>query len=449
MADKKNYEDKRQRWKVIIISGLLLFISGRLPSEERSAGDLPVNNADPVIIASGDSDNNDDRDRCIYPENSPGINAERRFIHKIGIDIRPGYVIWTNPFLQGDNEKMQPVKNALSTHLHYSFRSPPDSYIDRIFTGAYQGIGLACYTFGNSRQIGNPTALYLFQGARLSRLCDRLSLNYEWNFGLSAGWKPYDPDHNYYNVIIGSRINAYINVNFYLSGMLSRKWEVVTGATLSHFSNGNTRFPNAGLNTAGLKAGFIYHFNHTEHFLPKPSFRPPIPEFPRHISYDFLLFGSWRRKGVAIGGERIALPDAYTVLGFNFSPMYSLGYRFRTGVSLDGFYDGSANVYLPDYISGTKPVILKPPLNEQLTLGLSGRAEYVMPYFSINIGLGVNAIHSGGDTKAFYQILALKIKCTRDSFIHIGYSLQNFNTPNFLMLGIGYRFNNKYPVFSR
>lgn len=29
--------------------------------------------------------------------------------------------------------------------------------------------------------------------------------------------------------------------------------------------------------------------------------------------------------------------------------------------------------------------------------------------------------------------------------LHIGYNLQDFQTPNYLMLGLGFRFNNKYP----
>lgn len=56
-----------------------------------------------------------------------------------------------------------------------------------------------------------------------------------------------------------------------------------------------------------------------------------------------------RRKGVTIGeGQMVASPETYPVLGFNFAPMYNFGYKFRAGISLDGVYDGSANVYSPD-----------------------------------------------------------------------------------------------------
>jgi hypothetical protein len=141
-------------------------------------------------------------------------------------------------------------------------------------------------------------------------------------------------------------------------------------------------------------------------------------------------------------------------MGFNFTSFYNIGYRLRTGISVDGVYDSSANIYTEDYIipaDGSDPgyTFYKPPLKNQLALGLSARAEYVMPYFSVNIGLGANVIHGGGDLKGLYQILALKIETSRNTFVHIGYNLQNFKDPNYLMLGFGYRFHNQYPTFYR
>ncbi len=446
-ASKQHIYEKTPVWKVMIIITMLFTYSGII-SGNPDEGNSSDKRTGPSLVTSR-AKNTVYNDLYGKSRNHPQIEATsagRRFIHRIETEVRPGFIIRSNPFLKGENEKWEPIKNSLSVHLKYAFQSQTNSYTDRIFGGSYQGVGLAYYTFGEKKQLGDPIAFYLFQGARIAKINRQLSFNYEWNFGLSAGWHPYDENDNYYNTIIGSRVNAYINTNFYLDLMLSRKIDLTAGITLSHFSNGNTGFPNAGLNTLGFKTGLIYNFNRKNRFIPAASFRLPTPAFSRHISYDLVLFGSWRRKGVVMGEEHYALPNPYTVLGFNFSPMYNLGYRFRAGVSLDGFYDGSANIYAEDYIAGTTPAFLKPPLYKQLALGLSGRTEYVMPYFSVNLGMGVNVLHSEKDMKSFYQILALKIEVTRHSFIHIGYSLQNFDTPNFLMLGIGFRFNNKYPL---
>ena len=82
---------------------------------------------------------------------------------------------------------------------------------------------------------------------------------------------------------------------------------------------------------------------------------------------------------------------------------------------------------------------LVPGIQNQLALGLSGRAEYVMPFFTIGVGLGTNVL-GRGNLRGLYQVFALKINVTRSSFLHIGYNLQDFQTPNYLMLGLGFRF---------
>lgn len=373
-----------------------------------------------------------------------------RFIHRLGIEARPQYVFPTNPFLRGENERWKPIQTSFAAHLKYSFKFRPNTCADRIYGGAYQGVGLAVTTFGDKKQLGDPVTFYLFQGARIARFNPRLSLNYEWNFGLSTGWQPYDNDYNSYNGAVGSRMNAYLNVGIYLNWAFSRYFDLIIGGDVTHFSNGNTKFPNAGVNTTGAKIGLVYNFNREEADLTKSLVTPLIPRFPRHISYDLVMFGSWRRKGVYVdSGKQIASPGSYPVAGFNFAPMYNLGYKFRFGVSLDGVYDGSANVYIEDVIleygdsSGSRR-FCRPGIQHQLALGVSGRAEYVMPYFTIGVGLGSNVL-GRGDLRGLYQVFALKMNITRSSFLHIGYNLQNFQTPNYLMLGLGFRFHNKYP----
>ena len=325
------------------------------------------------------------------------------FIHRLGIEARPQYVFPTNPFLQGENERWKPIQSSFAAHLKYSFKFRPNTCADRIYGGAYQGFGLAFTTFGDKKQLGDPMTFYVFQGARIARFNPRLSLNYEWNFGISAGWKPYDNDYNSYNGAVGSRVNAYLNAGIYLNWSLSRYFDFIIGGDFTHFSNGNTKFPNAGVNTTGAKIGLVYNFNREEADLTKSLVHPYVPRFPRHVSYDLVLFGSWRRKGTE---------DALVE------------------------YDAGSG--------SSRRKFLVPGIQNQLALGLSGRAEYVMPFFTIGVGLGTNVL-GRGDLRGLYQVFALKIDVTRSSFLHIGYNLQDFQTPNYLMLGLGFRFNNKYP----
>jgi hypothetical protein len=378
----------------------------------------------------------------------------RRLIHTLGFEYRPEYILPTNSFVRGDNDNLlaRAIEVSNSFHLRYSFHFQPGTSTDHIYHRAYQGIGLAYYDFNEPERMGSPVAVYLFQGARLGQISRRLTFNYEWNFGLSFGWKPYDFYMNPDNKAIGSRVNAYINTNFYFNWTLSRNWDLATGISVAHFSNGNTKFPNGGLNTFGLKLGLVYHLTRSgDDEKNNRASGISTTRFPTHLSYDLVLFGAWRRKAVRMGEELMAAPGSYSVGGFNFSPMYNLGYCFRAGVSLDGVYDSSANIYAYSDLgstSGSVSGFRTPSLDKQMSLGLSARSELVMPYFRINLGIG-HMLHGIGDQKGLYQLLALKIEMTRSSFLHIGYNIKDFHLPNFLMIGVGYRFHDKYPFVHR
>lgn len=367
-----------------------------------------------------------------------------RFTHQIGISFGHAFIIPSAPFFEGQSYTGKPLHNALSGHIKYSFGLPAGTVESKIFANTYQGIGLGYYNFESSKDLGSPVLVYLFQRSRIAELGSKASIDYEWNFGISAGWNPYDRDKNPGNVFTGSKLNAYINAGAYVNWAAGQRLLLMGGIDFTHFSNGNTKFPNAGLNAAGIKLGAIYDVSSRRDNVDyPPADMVIVPKFQRHVSYDWVIFGAWRRKGVDFLGKQIASPYKYAVAGTYFAPMYNFGYRFRAGLSLDAIYDGSANVYTEDYIIGTEQKFFKPGFDRQIALGLSARGEYVMPIFIISIGIGRNIIHKGGDLGGFYQSLALKIKTTRSSFLHIGYNLKDFHEPNYLMLGLGYRFNSK------
>lgn len=412
-------KNRTQIWKILAFLGAVLFLS------------------DTIYAQQWTSDSHSEYKRDTLP-------FSQRFIHRLGVEGRAGYIFQTSPFQEYSNHQYKPMKNAYAGHLKYSFQLRPHTVADQAYIGAYQGIGVGYFNFGNPEELGNPLAVYLFQGGRIAQFSPRISLNYEWNFGASFGWKPYDEYDNPENQIIGSKVNAYLNVNLYLKWALSPKFDLMIGTTGSHFSNGNTQYPNSGLNTVDCKVGLVYNFNRRADELAQSWQRPIVPPFPRHVSYDLTLFGSWRKKAVAHEGSsgQVPAPGTYNVFGFSFAPMYNFGYKFRAGVALDGVYDHSANMK-ESYEEENG--FYTPPAKKQMALGLSARGEFVMPYFTVGIGLGANVLHGGGDMKSFYQILALKIDVTRNSYLHIGYNLREFHEPNYLMLGIGYRFNNKRP----
>ncbi len=374
-------------------------------------------------------------------------------IHKVSAEVFPSYVFNTAPFFAGENAAGKPIDATLSTHLKYSFKLGRNTDLGRLYPDTFQGIGLAWNTFFNKKEVGLPTAFYLFQNARIATLAPKLSLNYEWNFGITYGWNKFDEKDNPMNRVVGSKANAYINLGIVLDWEFAPMWNLTTGVGLTHFSNGNTRYPNAGVNTVGGRIGISRSFEGpdksrrtTEPLLTSPDFpTEPKSAFRRHMTYDLVVYGATRKRAINIDTDPIIISGNFGIIGMNFNPMYNISRHFRTGLSADFQYDESANIeaHIPEgTILEEDMKFYRPPFIEQGSFGLSVRTEFVMPFFSINIGLGRNLICRGKDTNGWYNTFALKTDIWHDCFIQIGYQLYNFKNPNNLMIGIGYRFNN-------
>lgn len=355
---------------------------------------------------------------------------------RIMIDATGAYVPHTSRFFEGRNNEDRVIDGAAAFNLKYAFCFGQQSRQWRHYPGAYQGLGLGFNTFFAGSLMGNPVSVYVFQGAPLVHFSPRLSLGYEWNFGASFGWKKYDyytDDQN----IIGSHTNAYMNLALVLNYRLSPQWTVGVGLTGSHFSNGNTSQPNSGVNTLGLRMGVSYNIDTQP--VAHPSALPG--DFKRGWSLDVMAYGAWRAKVAHFDGTPVVLKGKFAVAGINIAPMYEFHRLFRAGVSVDVKYDESAGIerFRTEWSSDDNPKFYRPSFHKNLIGGLSAKAEFVMPVFTIAAGVGYNFV-GPDDDRSIYQTLTLKTYLTERLYLNVGYQLHEFKTPNNLMLGLGYRF---------
>ena len=367
--------------------------------------------------------------------------------HRVGVDMRGAWLMPTKGFFRGENAAGERLDKSASVHLKYSFRFPSASRYGSMYPTAYQGVGVAWNTFFDKSEIGNPAALYLFQGARIASLGEKLSLDYEWNFGASFGWHPYDEKLNPYNRVVGSKANAYIDASLLLSWRPLPGLVLSGGVDLTHFSNGNTTLPNSGVNTLGARIGAVYAVAQTPVKGAGSARRPVEGIRRRRITVEAIVYGALRAKGLEHDGNGYLLDGKFGVAGFNIAPFYRFSDCFQAGVSLDVQYDESSN--LSGHIAGTVPGgdgthlrFFRPPLSEQVAAGLSLRAELVMPIFTVGIGLGRNILYKG-ELGVFYQMATLKTDVGRHAFLQVGYRLDSFHDPSNLMLGLGWRFGGR------
>ena len=367
--------------------------------------------------------------------------------HFLSLDIRPSYPFasYRDDILRNilDMETAKKTDIAASVHLQYGFIFPSRSKQASICPDAWQGVGAAVSFFGNPKGLGNPVSVYAFQGAPIWKFSRSLSLYYEWNFGASFGWRPCDGHTAWSNLIVGSRVNAYINLGAGLRYRLSDTFTLLAGLELTHYSNGNTSFPNPGVNLVGLRVGVEADiFNGREgggivngrevSNLPMPTLRPR-PEV------DLTLYGAWRKRVYRGGDDPVLLNGHFAVAGLDIAPMWRITRNFRTGPSLDLQWDESTDLRR-NHVSGTISddiLFTRPAFLRQVCAGLSARAELVMPLFSVNLGVGYNLL-GPEETRASYQMANLKIRLTDAFYLNIGYQLLNLQKQNNLMLGLGY-----------
>ncbi len=365
--------------------------------------------------------------------------ADSRTLTQWGIEVgvNSSMIIPTNSFLKSVSGN----DAVIAPDLRAAFAFGQRSRYGRMFRGVRQGLAVGLDNILPHSSLGTPALVYLFQSVRITGN-QRLWLEGEWNFGLSAGWSKYNPDAEIVNNAIGSRVNAMLGIG--VSGVysLSDRWRLKATLNAIHYSNGNTHLPNAGVNSVGLMIGAQYIFDPA----PTSVSELPLESFKRGFSYDVTAYGAARRRIAADGsGEYTILKGSFGVAGVNVAAMYDLNRYFRFGVSADMQYDESANLarHLVENSYGDNIKFYRQPFADCFSAGLSLRAELTLPIFSINAGIGRNIIANGPDTRIFYQTLALKAYVWRGGFLQVGYQLSNFHLPNNLMLGVGYTFGRK------
>lgn len=353
----------------------------------------------------------------------------------ISASAAASYIIPTNSYLRDSHNNTLMVTPEVRAGFSFS-RS---TRYGRLYHGVTQGIGFSWNTILPHSSLGHPAGIFLFQTVPFYS-SGAISFEAGWDFGISTPWQHFEYQQEPTNTAIGSKTNALLGVSLGTVYRLNSRMAIKAALTATHYSNGNTHLPNAGVNTTGLRLGFIYTIGHE-----KADDTPvtPLPDdFRKGFGYDLTVYGATRKRVVRdSSGDNIIAPGSFGVAGLNFAPMYTFGRYLRAGVSLDMQYDESANLG-PNLVEGTygdEVRFYRQSFTERFSAGLSLRGELTLPIFSIGVGIGRNLI-AKGDNRAFYQILLLKAYVFRGAFLQAGYRLHDFHEPSNLMLGVGYTF---------
>ncbi|MCM1036889.1 MAG: acyloxyacyl hydrolase [Bacteroides sp.] len=358
----------------------------------------------------------------------------------VGAEVSGAAVPGTCTFLRGDNPEGRRVASSLGGSVRAGFSFNPSSRTARLYRGLYQGVGIGMDGFVAGDVLGSPVSVYVYQGAPIVRLGSRLTLGYEWQFGAAMGWRHHPAQSADNNAAVSTAVTARLGVGLRLCYALSPRWRLIAGVEARHYSNGNTHWPNGGVNTLGAVAGVAYILTPRDGS-PEGADAALAAEADRgRWLCDVTLYGAWRKQIVNLNGDDELCPGRFGVAGIQIAPARRLNRYVAIGPSLDMQWDEGAGL-APYWVEGSAGDAMKfrrPPFWRQLHLGLSAHAELTMPIFAVNAGLGVDLLCPRGESR-FYQSLTLKTFVTGRLYINAGYRLSAFRHPQNLMLGLGIR----------
>lgn len=201
----------------------------------------------------------------------------------------------------------------------------------------YPEVGLSFYytTLGNDSLFGRAYALnYFFKLKLIDK--ERFTLFNRTGIGLGYVTKHFDLQGNNSNVAIGSHLNVHFAFKWGVNYRLTDKTVLNGGLSFDHFSNGNSRDPNRGLNNLTGYLGASYYIGQ------RTEKKNPISDSLEKRNY-YQVFAS-------IGGKQPrSLSSGFFLTGsLSMSITRSIFKAVHFGAGVDLFYDSSVPGVLTD-----------------------------------------------------------------------------------------------------
>lgn len=252
------------------------------------------------------------------------------------------------------------TNQLIETKVHYGFLWPHHSSIEYVITGhvpAFEvnvlkqninqhiwddlfrnprtGFGLSYFYMEDHDILGSAIGTYGIFDVSLVQT-KRFTESYRFYGGLSWLTNIWNIDNNVLQTAIGSHVNLYFRLALTSYIQLGPKSEATFDAGFTHFSNGNVKRPNLGLNFPTLSAGYIYKFN-TEPFIDRS------PEPPAYSKWN-LNFASYH----GFKAERLYENEYYYKSSFSILYGYNLNIKRQIGIGADFMYDGAYKEVWPE-----------------------------------------------------------------------------------------------------
>lgn len=347
-----------------------------------------------------------------------------------------GYVFATNPFLKGVNAETEKIKAYQAFSVKLSVQTTGHKPWQQLYNYPQYGVGLYVADFYNPEEIGVPIALFGFFNAPFKRW-EKFTFNYEIGFGATFNWKAYNPVTNQYNVAIGAGESFLIDAGLNLEYLLTKRFELAAGFSLTHFSNGALRKPNFGINTFAPKVSLTYNFFDKSLFISQP-----IKKFMPENEWLIAVYGGM--KNVIFDSVTLPILEKYEglyfpVVGISGTFNRQLSYKSKIGFGATLSYNGAVNAQAAvdnnelDAIDGKFSDKILLSIYPSYELVINKASLIIQPAFYIYRKKLIN------QSPVFHQRIGLKYHITNHIFLGITLVDYKFHVSDFIEWNVGYR----------
>ncbi len=364
--------------------------------------------------------------------------------------LRAGYqvgsVLQTSEFLQGENATGVPIDYFQSLRLEFGWQTNGVEDWHQVFNNPSYGIGIYGANFFDDVQIGTPSAIYGFFDWPFKRY-EKSNFSAELGFGVAYDWEEFDPESNPYNLVIGAGKSVYIDVGVKYTYEISKHLDISGQLSFSHFSNGSTKQPNAGINLVAPRINLAYNFQDD-----RPKFvKRELPKFKsKYEIVTSLTYGSKsdvydviNPKSAADGanGYDSLRRESFNVISFIATFNKQISYNSKIGAGADVAIDNSLGVqYKYNSVTGEKDKI-DSELSDKIRIGAFVQYSLVINNLEAILGIGYYLKGSTpGNYEKAYQRLGGRYYIFENFSAGLNLRFYDFSRADHMEFNIGYRF---------
>jgi len=356
-----------------------------------------------------------------HSQPEPEISKYKNYL-SISANYQYGDILPTTDFARGDNISGKPLKQYQSFTIKMLWQNPGYADWQKVYRGPYYGAGITISDFNDPVEVGNPISLFGVLGIPIIRW-QKLEIYSEFQFGIAANWKHYDPVSNPRNLVIGGGMTVHLNIGLNAFYPISKNFDLGAGLNFIHFSNGGFERPNHGFNICAPFVELKYHI----------AGRPDVRSVksPGRLArsndlYFMVSYGDQQLPDHELDTNYFAVAGLSVIYFTQFTNAFRLGY----GADMNYLLGLTA---LPDGRIGPQGV-------KNLTLGLILQPEFIIGKLTLVGGIGIYAVHQEfGNFRQPYQRLGVRYDIYKNISLGVNIRGIKFYCAEFLEFNLGYK----------